>query len=174
MALTNPISSAYGIIWESLTVNGGAYSTQFNQLVKPSSNTRIDMQASGFVPPINAQLADRPAVKLGLGRLLENPYQRNSIWIELRVSYPIEIMSGAYNVDKLSLLNTVILQALMTADGSFPGQLGNRDLIYSWVMAPADQRVKDSMLKQPLWTCYQQINTILMVPRSEYLSTSYT
>jgi len=174
MAGSNPFSQGYYTIWQALTVNGGTYSTQFNQLVKPSRNTQINEQTQGFVPPMNAQLADRPAVKIGLGRLLEKPYQRNSIWSELSIAYPLEIMSGAYNVDQLSLLNIVILQALTTADGTTPGKLGNPTLFYSWVMAPADQRVKDSMLKQPLWTCYQQINTVLMVPIADLLTTTYT
>lgn len=166
MAASNPSSVGYAAIWNALTSWPA-----FIEIVLPGPNTQINMQAAGFRPPINAQTGgDRSAVELREGRLLELPYQANSKWTKIVLTYPLQVMSNTCGIDKIGLLNTVILQALKNA-GLW---LGVRTLIQKWEMPPADNRNRDTLTKQSTWITVASITLTMMILNEDFQATKFT
>lgn len=161
----NPPSIGFAAIWSALN----AWS-QFTAIVKPGPNTSINEQAQGYSALKNAQGGDRPAFKLGEGRLVGNPFGRNSIAVEIKIAYTLQVLSGQYGPDKIGLLNTVILQALTNA-----GPTLGVPSIYRWEPWGADIKVGgDPLSKQPQYTAFGSILVTFQMSRQDFLATTFT
>ncbi len=164
MAASNPSSIGYSAIWAALNAWPA-----FVSLVRPGPGTQVNAQAAGFVPPNSAQAGDRPSFKVGEGQYIGNPFGRNSLVVELKIKYPLQIASGSPGIDKIGLLNTVAVQAL-TAAGPNLGISG----VYKWEFAPLDVRPSDPQTKRPEYTTIGSITITFHIRRSEFLGTAYT
>src|SRR5690242_7485404 len=116
MPSNNPLSLGYSAIFSAINNWPAAGGT--TGLFKPGLQTQVNMQAANFQPPTNVQAGDRPSAMLMEGRFTGRPYQRNSKAVELFATYPLNIRSGSFLIDKINLLEVVTLQALMNADGT--------------------------------------------------------
>jgi hypothetical protein len=167
MASTNPLSIGYGALTSALNAWPA-----FTSLVRPGSETQVNMQASGFQPPKSMSTADFPSVELRQGRFFGRPYQRNSKSIEMQSRYPLMIRSGSSVIDRIDLIDTVVIQALMSADGSFPGTLGLPLLITKWELTPANHQMRTG--KRPDWMIVLNVDLTMVLTRSVFLTTGYT
>lgn len=101
------------------------------------------------------------------------PYQRNSKAVQIDAAYPLEIRTGSFLVDNVNLLETLLDQAFINADGNSPGTLGV-GIINKYAFDPSDLRQRDMQTKRPEWVVAVTIKLTFMILRSEYLSTVYT
>jgi hypothetical protein len=164
-AVTNPPSVGFAAIWTALNAW-----PQFGVLVRPGPGTQINAQASGYAPPTSAQAGDRPSFKLGEGRLVGNPFGRNSLVVEIKIAYTLQVASGQMTVDKIGLLNTVILQALTNAGPNL-----KVSSIYRWEPWSADVKAGgDPLSKRPEWTTFGSILVTFWINRTDFLNTIFT
>lgn len=173
MPSNNPISSGYAAIWSALS-----QWPAFAAIVLPGLGTTQNAQQRGFVPQMNAQAADRPAAQLGEGRIVGRPYQRNSKAIEITVAYPLQLFTDqSLGVDKINLLNIVVIQALMSPDlvaTNNPGTLGIPGLINKWELPPGEIKTRDQLTKRPAWNSVMNIVVTFTIDRATFLSTTFT
>jgi hypothetical protein len=168
MSATNPISTGYAAIWAAL--NGWPAFA----LVKSGLGTQQNAQTPGFSPETTAQPGDRPAVRLLEGRSGGRPYQRNSKVVEITIDYPLQILTDVFVVDRVDLLEAIVMQALMNADpANAPGTLGTANL-YKWEIKPGDFKQFDPRTKRPGWTLALTVSVTFVISRAEFLSTVYT
>lgn len=174
MPSNNPNSVGYATIWQVLNA-WPAWASAF----RPGPGTQVNAQAAGFAPPTNPMPADHPSVQLGEGRILGLPYQKNSLVTSITVSYPIQILTGAFQIDKLGLLYTLTMQALKNAGT----HLGLSGLIERWVLTPGDARQKDipqgaspvpAGNRRPEWMIAYNVVVTFLILNDEFQSTVWT
>jgi len=170
---SNPISTAFAAIWSALS-----NWPQFTAIVLPGLGTTQNAQQPGFVPQYNAQAADRPAARLGEGRLMGRPYQRNSKAVEMVCGYPLQLFTDqSLGIDKINLLDVVVYQALMSPDlttPNFPGTLGIPELVNKWEFSPGEIKTRDQLTKRPAWNSVLNIVVTMTIDRTAFLATTYT
>jgi hypothetical protein len=167
---TNPLSVGYAAIWAALNVW-----KPFTTIVLPGLGTQQNAQGKGFSPATSVQAADRPMARLLEGRLVGKPYQMNSKAIQITVNYPLQLMTDLpLGIDGMNLLDTVVLQAMISYDGDNPGTLQNPGIIYKWEIQPGDIKTRDPLTKRPGWgTVYNFVLTFVML-RTTFLETVFT
>lgn len=167
---TNPLSIGYGAIWAAL--NGWQ---PFKSLIPPGLGTQQNAQTPGFSPMTSVQAADRPMARLLEGRLTGRPYQRNSKAIEITANYPLQIMTDqSLGIDKMNLLDVVVMQALVSYDGTNPGTLQNPGVINKWEIQPGEVKTRDPLTKRPGWGTVLNLVLTFTVLRTTFLTTPYT
>jgi hypothetical protein len=165
-AATNPISVGYAALWNALT-EFPAFKAPAGP-IKPGPNTTINLQAPGFVAPKTAKDGDRPSVRIGEGKVAYMR-QRNSKAVALAFGYPIQVASGQYGIDKIGLLNTIILQALDAAGVN----LGNTS-IYKWELGSGQSTPRDPLNSQTYWTTVLTVNVIFWIPNALFRNLTFT